>query len=51
MNGAFWLIGVTTVIYAGTTVAFAFAMQGKRALALVYLGCTIATVGLMMVSR
>lgn len=49
MNWSFWLIGLTTLLYAGTTVSFA--MQGKDALALVYAGYTIANVGLMAVSR
>lgn len=49
MNWAFWLIGVTTLIYAGTTIAFA--LQGKGALALVYAGYTVANVGLMAVSK
>ncbi len=49
MNWAFWLIGATTLIYAGTTVAFF--VQGKPALAVTYLGYTVANVGLMAVSR
>ena len=43
-----WLIGVSTLIYLGTAVAFAW--EGRWAWALVYAGYSLANVGLIVAS-